>query len=196
MPYKNKEDAKKWRKNNAEKIKEKKHQSYMLHSEEIKERVRLWSKNNPEKVRGYKLKWKKNNPLYWNKYNYNRRKTDLKFNLNERMSCLIRQSLKNNKNGRHWEILVGYDLSNLIKRLDKTMPKNYNWQDFLEGKLHIDHIIPMSAFNYSWVKHPDFKRCWALDNLRLLPAKENMMKHNKLYEPFQPALKLNIAEVM
>jgi len=34
------------------------------------------------------------------------------------------------------------------------------------------------------------KRCWALSNLRLLPAKENMIKHNKLDRPFQPALRI------
>ncbi|GAI61384.1 unnamed protein product, partial [marine sediment metagenome] len=38
--------------------------------------------------------------------------------------------------------------------------------------------------------HIDFKRCWALENLRLLPAKENMVKHNKLDRPFQPALRI------
>ena len=200
MPYKNKEDRVKrgieYRKENAEKIKEKKHQDYILHSEEVKERVKLWGKNNPDKVKGYKLKWGKNNKLYRNEYVYNRRKTDLKFNLNQRMSCLIRQSLKNNKTGRHWETLVGYIVEDLLKRLKSTMPEGYTWQDYMEGRLHIDHKIPISAFNYDNTNNPDFERCWSLDNLRLLPARENVIKSNHLTEYFQPALKLSIAGVM
>jgi len=98
------------------------------------------------------------------------------------------KSLRDNKNGRKWEDLIGYTLDDLIKRLEKTIPKGYIWQDYLTEKLHIDHIIPISVFNFDKPEHIDFKRCWALNNLRLLPAKENMMKHDKLYKPFQPAL--------
>ncbi|MBA7551803.1 hypothetical protein ES705_44352 [subsurface metagenome] len=70
------------------------------------------------------------------------------------------------------------------------MPAGYTWQDFLSGELHIDHIIPISAFNFTKPEHTDFKRAWALENLRLLPAKENMIKHDRLDRPFQPALKI------
>jgi len=106
------------------------------------------------------------------------------------MGVSIKRSLRNNKNGYHWEIFVDYTLSDLIKRLNNTMPEGYTWQDFLSGELHIDHIIPKSAFNFTRPEHTDFKRCWALSNLRLLPAKENRIKYNKLDRPFQPALKL------
>ena len=115
---------------------------------------------------------------------------DEKYNLNGRISTIIRSSLKNNKNGKHWEDLVDYTLDDLVKRLKKTIPKGYCWQDFLEGKLHLEHIIPKNAFNFTKLEHTDFKRCWALKNLRLLPAKENLIKGKKLTKPFQPALKL------
>jgi len=106
------------------------------------------------------------------------------------MSTAINLSLKGNKKGRHWEDLVGYTLKKLKNRLQKTMPEGYTWQDYMDGKLHIDHIIPKSIFNFTKPEHPDFKRCWALENLRLLPAKENQEKSNKLKKPFQSALKL------
>ena len=126
----------------------------------------------------------------YNKYTKNKRKTDLKYNLNRRIGNAIWWILKNNKNGRHWEDLVGYTTDDLIKRLLKTMPSGYDWDDLLRGKLHIDHIIPISAFNFTDTRHIDFKRCWALNNLRLLPAKENLIKGSKLIRPFQPALKI------
>ena len=118
-----------------------------------------------------------------------RQKKDLKYRLNHRIRNLITCHMKKSqKKGRHWEDLVGYTVTQLKKRLQKTIPQGYIWQDFLEGKLHIDHIIPISAFNFTEPEHTDFKRCWSLNNLRLLPAKENIIKGAKLEKPFQPAL--------
>ena len=133
-----------------------------------------WRENNKEKIREYIKQWQKD-----------KRKTDLKFNLNRKISTMIYFSLRGNKEGRKWESLTGYTLNDLIKRLKSTIPKGYTWQDFMEGKLHIDHIIPKSVFIYTKSEHVNFKECWALRNLRLLPAKENRTKHNRLEKPFQ-----------
>jgi len=127
----------------------------------------------------------KHSKQYINQYQNKRYKVDLKYNLTKRMGTRIWQTLKDNKNGRCWETLVSYTVKDLIKRLKKTMPKGYTWQDYLEGRLHIDHIIPVSVFNYTKPEHTDFKRCWALNNLQLLPAEENHKKFNKLEKIFQ-----------
>ena len=146
-----------------------------------KKQHRQWKIDNPEKVREIKRKG-----------SIKRRRMDLKYNLSKNMSRAIRYSLKGNKNGKHWETLVGYTLNNLYKRLKSTIPEGYNWNDYLEGKLHIDHKIPMSAFNFTKPENPDFKKCWALKNLQLLPAEENLIKGSKLFKPFQPALKISL----
>lgn len=39
-------------------------------------------------------------------------------------------------------------------------------------------------------EHIGFKCCWKLDNLRLLPAKENLIKNNYLIQPFQLILRI------
>ena len=171
------EQTKEWHKNNPEKAKIIKKRGYLKHKDNYNERSRQYAINNPEKIREYKINWANN-----------KRRTDLKFNLNEKISKRIRESLRDNKKRQHWETLVGYVLNDLIYRLKKTMPNGYNWNDVLDGKLHIDHIIPRSVFNFNKPEHADFKRCWALDNLRLLPAMENLKKGNKLTTPFQPAL--------
>lgn len=142
--------------------------------------------------KNYGKQYRKDNLKKIKQWHKNKNKTDLKFNLNHRMRRVINYSLKGNKRGRHWEDLVGYNLIDLIKRLKKTMPSGYIWQDFLQGKLHVDHIIPISAFNFTKPEHVDFKRCWALKNLQLLPARENLIKSNKLSKPFQSALKLSL----
>ena len=181
---------KKWYRDNPNYIKKR----YRDNTEIINTRNKKWKKNNPEKMKKYRIKWNEKNIGYYNEYlkQYFKQKykQDLKFNLNRKISTRIVESLKRNKTGRQWETIVGYTLEDLIKRLKKTMPKGYNWQDFIQGKLHIDHIIPISAFNFDCPEHIDFKNCWALENLRLLPAKENLIKHNKLVRPFQPALKM------
>ena len=196
-----KEHMKEYWENNREKLK-KQHKLY--HKNNLKKehkRSKLYRENNPEKEKKRRERWGKNNSEYYkqwrenhleyfSQYFKNKRRTDLKYNLNNRMSIAIGLSLKGNKNGRSWESLTGYTLADLIKRLNKTMPVGYTWQDFLEAKLHIDHIIPVKAFNFTRSEHTDFKRCWALSNLRLLPAKENFVKNAKLFRPFQPALRI------
>jgi 5-methylcytosine-specific restriction endonuclease McrA len=120
-----------------------------------------------------------------------KRRIDLKLNLDNNISSEIRRSLKGKKNYKKWETLVGYTKVDLIKRLKSTLPRGYVWQDFLDGRLHIDHTIPISAFNYNSPDQIDFKQCWALTNLRLLTEKENRIKGNELGKPFQPALKIS-----
>lgn len=169
-------------------------QYYKNNCESISEYNKLWNKNHPEITKKATEKWRENNPgrvrEAHKKYMNIRYKTDVKCNLNKKIRHAIYKSLKGNKKGRHWEDLIGYTLNDLIKRLKSTMPKGYTWQDYLRGKLHIDHKIPISVFNFDNPKHIDFKRCWALKNLRLLPARENLIKHNKLNNPFQIALRI------
>ena len=164
---------KQWREDNLERMK--KLQSNWRESNP--EHNKQWCKNNPEKVK-----------RYHRKYCIKKYKTDLRFNLNLKMGNVIRKSLKGNKQGWYWEEIVGYTLKDLIKRLKKTMPKGYIRQDYLRGKLQMDHIVPISAFNYTKISDSDFQKCWALDNLQLLSAEGNREKGIKLLKPFQPSL--------
>lgn len=181
-----KKNSKQYRQGHREEIK----QYYQDNKEILDEKHKQWRKNNPDKIRQYR----QNHRLEindWNlKYKKKKRETNLHFNLCCRMKVEIYNTLKCNKRGRHWESLVEYTSIELKKHLEKTMPKDYAWRDYLEGKLHIDHIMPISAHNFTKPEHTDFKRCWALKNLQLLPAKENLIKNSKLSKPFQPALQI------
>jgi len=196
MPYKDKdkkrESDKRYRENNRERIRKRERQYYKNNQEEIKEYMKCWCKDNPEKVKEHKKRYRKNNcervkelARNWNR---NKNKTDLKFNLNSRMYRAINHSLKGNKNGWYWESLVGYNAIRLKNHLKNTIPESYTWQDYLEGKLELDHIIPILLFNYAKSSDPDFQRCWALNNLQLLSTEGNRKKGIKLLKPFQPSL--------
>jgi hypothetical protein len=51
--------------------------------------------------------------------------------------------------------------------------------------LIIDHIVPQSDLPYSSMNDENFQKCWALENLRPLSAKQNYLdgmtriRHNK-----------------
>lgn len=119
---------------------------------------------------------------------YNARKAmDDSYLLRCRMAVGIRKSLKTGKGSKSWLTLVPYTLPQLKAHLLKTMPVGYTWDDFLSGALHVDHKLPVSKFNITSASDIDFERCWALKNLQLLPAAENISKNAKLDKPLQPS---------
>jgi hypothetical protein len=108
--------------------------------------------------------------------------------LNHSMKTGIGRSLQGNKNGAKWTGLVDYSITELRVHLEKQFKSGMTWSNY--GDWHIDHIIPISAFNFTKPEHEDFKRCWALSNLQSLWASENCQKNKKLSKPFQPSLLL------
>jgi len=143
-------------------------------------------------------KWKSENLKGKANPNYNGG-TPEKRKIRKRIAAAMRKAIRQEKAGRHWEDLVDYSLEDLIKRLKATVPDGYTWEDdFVNGNnvLHIDHITPMSAFNFESAEDMDFKRCFALKNLQLLPAIENMQKSAKIEEPFQPCMAFDSKEAV
>ena len=50
---------------------------------------------------------------------------------------------------------------------DDSDPATWTWQ--------IDHIIPQSDLPYTSMTDYNFRRCWALENLRPFSAKQNQL---------------------
>ena len=205
-PVKNKEYIKEYTKEynckNKEKISERVKQYCIKNKDKIRKQRKQYYIKNRERLNKYSKQYQIDNKdeidkqrkiphnEWLKKHRKNKYKTSIKFNLNCKMSTAIGLSIKGNKNGRHWETLVGYTLDDLVKRLKKTMPEGYCWEDYINGRLHLDHKIPISVFNFEKPEHINFKRCWALKNLQLLPARENLIKSNKIKKPFQLSLQV------
>ena len=119
-------------------------------------------------------------------YQNNRRKIDSMFRLNKNISSAISRALKENKKGRKWESLVEFTLEDLKKHLEKQFTKKMTWENY--GEWHIEHKTPISAHNFKKPEHKDFLRCWALNNLQPMWAKENILKGAKIGKPFQQSL--------
>jgi hypothetical protein len=111
-------------------------------------------------------------------YHRKRRATDPNFLLHGRMSCLIRSRLRSGKQGRSWSKLVDYSLDELRAHIERQFLPGMSWANAREW--HIDHIIPASAFQYTTTDDVQFRRCWALTNLRPLWRLDNIKKSNKV----------------
>jgi len=163
---------------NREQILKQKKEYHQKNKEKISKRSNEWRKNNPEKVK----KWKMDNSEKLKesyRKSQSKRNSILKNRLSNRISCLMRHSLKGNKNGNHWEDLICYNLKDLIIHLEKQFKDGMNWNNYGKKGWEIDHIKPISSFNFNSYKDKQFKECWTLENLQPLWASENKSKSAK-----------------
>ncbi len=172
---------KEYYKNNYEKARE----NRRIWRENNPEYNKEWAKNNPEKVREYQRKYYKNNPekvkkrtRTYNKEYWAKRRAIPQNKVNASFRERIRKSINNKKAGRKWESLVGYTLEELMKHLESKFEPWMTWDNY--GEWHIDHIRPISLFNFTSAEDKEFRECWALKNLQPLEARENIIKSNKL----------------
>lgn len=152
-----------------------------------------WQKNNRQKQNEIRKRWRKANPKkvasIQKKHDAKRAKVP-RNKLSRNISRRIRYSLHGNKNGLHWETLVGYTLQELKQHIESQFVEGMSWDNY--GEWHIDHQIPISAFNFDFPEDIDFKRCWAIENLKPLWRFENLSKSGKVNKHFQPMLKMKI----
>ena len=152
-----------------------------------------WQKENPDYVSPCRIEnpgyispccienpnyWKEYCKGYYNEYMRNRRKTNPIIRLNDSITGYIYKSLKGNKNGRHWEDLVGYTLSRLKIHLEGLFLPGMTFENY--GQWHIDHIIPVSLWKFEKPGDREFKQCWARCNLQPLWAEDNLKKGNRI----------------
>lgn len=182
--------GKKYREANKETINKKGKIYHQENKEKINNRHRERYQINKKNVNGQHRKYYQEHKKERNEHRKEKRKNNPKYRLNNNISRLINYSLKGNKNGLHWENMVDYTTEDLMIHLKTTLPGGFTWQDFMDGKLQIDHKIPIAKFNFDNSSQLDFRRCWALENLRLLEATMNMSKGAEIVKPFQPNLKI------
>lgn len=170
------EQSKQWNQDHKEQRK----QRYQDNKEELSERSRKYYWSHKKERAIYKQSRKKEAAKYIRQYMVKKYKENPKFRLNQIIGSGIRKSLKGKKNGRYWESLVSFTLVELMAHLELLFDKGMTWED--RGKWHLDHIKPISLFNFKNTDDPEFKECWSLSNLQPLWAKDNLDKSNKYKE--------------
>jgi hypothetical protein len=152
-------------------------------------------KRNPNTKLQAKKQWKKwsskeENKIkrkeYQKRYYAERSKREPFYKLKTRMGSWILQAIKNNngfKEGSVWEYLP-YTPQQLKEHLENQFEDWMTWENHGhgEGYWQVDHIYPQSLLPYDSLEHPNFQKCWALENLQPLCAVKNRAKSNKVLD--------------
>jgi hypothetical protein len=160
------------------------------------EQCALWREQNKEKYlefsRRYrtkhadKLAAKRKSPerREYNRQYMQTRRQDPSFkihcNISRNVNFAMRRS-GGSKRGKKTFNNLPYTPEQLCEHLEAQFDEHMTWDNY-GSYWHIDHIYPQSKLPYDSYEHPNFLKCWALDNLRPLEATENMRKSNKILE--------------
>jgi hypothetical protein len=123
----------------------------------------------------WKKQWRNDNRELYNKRCRDTLKSRPEFRLRKNVSRAISFYIKKNDGNRNSSMMkhVSYTISELKIYLESQFDNKMNWDNYGDY-WHIDHIIPQSCLPYLSMEENNFKKCWALENLRPLEAAINM----------------------
>lgn len=93
------------------------------------------------------------------------------------IAAMMRGAIRRGGESRTTRRLLGYTVGELCQHLERQFTKGMNWDRFMSGEIHIDHIVPQSAFDLS--DRGQWRKCWCLSNLRPCWAQDNLRKRDK-----------------
>lgn len=173
--------------NNKEKIRERQLEHYHNNKEAIRER----RKGNKEEISEYNKEYssRPENKKRRNERLRKRLEEDPVFKLRCGISRDINRALRKSggqKDGPSWDYLP-YSPDELKVHLEThdEWEDWMTWDDYGNGPncWNIDHIIPQSLLPFDSYEHPNFLKCWKLENLRPLCAIKNIKKSNRVDSP-------------
>jgi len=180
---------------NKESILQDRKEHYQEHKENRSEYNKQYYQTNKKELitdaQNYYENHKDQVKKYHNEYYKTRRKTDPCFRIRGAISANINFNLKSNnsnKRGKSCLNYLPYTLEELKLHLEKQFESWMTWDNY--GKYNhkvwnnydsttwtwqIDHIIPQSCLPYTSMDEDNFKKCWALSNIRPLSSKQNFL---------------------
>jgi hypothetical protein len=156
---------------------------YEKNKDKIKEYYKNYFGENKDKISEYHKNWRGSNrdySEYKKKYNKKLRSESPKFKLTSNFRTAIWESLRergSKKTNRTFNLL-GYTIEDLVSHLETLFQDGMSWDNY--GDWHVDHIVPISNFNYISSDSKEFMECWSLSNLQPLWKRENLSKNNKI----------------
>jgi hypothetical protein len=203
-----KDEIKEWRENNKDyfvryeeenkdHIKAYRKQYKQDHKEEIALYNEAYIEANAEWHQSYKRQYREEHKQEMREYQNERdkqlRAIDPSFKLRENISRTIRDRLKklgSSKNNISCTKYLPYTINELKQHLESLFEQWMNWnnygiynsnwndEDASTWTWNIDHIIPQSKLPYKSMDDDNFKKCWALENLRPYSARQNTLDGN------------------
>ncbi len=178
------EYQKKYSKQNRDAVLANKRSYYVRNKDKLSEKGRDYRKKNWDKIKARKRAYRRI-----------KRATDPAFKMARMVSNSVYKAIKHSggcKGGDSVWNNLPYSADDLKSHIESLWEPWMGWHN--HGKYcsdkwddsdsstwtwQIDHIIPQSRLKFSSMKHPNFIKCWNLDNLRPLCAKKNNKKGDK-----------------
>lgn len=169
---------------------------YSENSEEIIKRVRTYEKNNLDKKRANARKYRESNSDKLRDYFKNYREsykpirnarekeriaTDPLYALKKRLrnNILVYVKQAGRKKTCSTTEILGCSFDEFRSYFESKFTKGMTWDLFCSsGSIHIDHIIPVNAFDLSIIE--EVKKCFHYTNLQPLWRIDNLKKSSKL----------------
>lgn len=166
-----------YRENNKDKLRKNKAEYYQINKEIIKPKRDEYRKINKDRR---------------NELTRQKRKSDPIFQLRDNVRTIIKLMITKNygsKNGSSINNYLQYSIQQLKDHLQSKFEfwmtwnnhgkydvKTWNDDDSTTWTWQLDHIIPQSDLPYASMNDDNFRKCWALENLRPLSAKINSIE--------------------
>ncbi len=170
---------------NKEKIAEQGKAYNQANKEKIDKRRKAYREANREKLREKAKVYRENNKQAITKRNVTyvkrRRREDPIYRLRTNVSSIVGQAIRNQgkaKGGATFSALP-YTPSDLVEHIERQFDETMTWDNY-GSYWEIDHIYPQSLLPYDSLDHPNFQKCWDLDNLQPLEKIANRRKSNKV----------------
>jgi hypothetical protein len=170
--------TKRYKENNAEKVKKQQKDYRESKGEELINRAREWRKKNPENVKKSSCRARKKNAkriLASNKKYYDKKmQADEIFAAKTKLRSAVRGAFKRIKQHRPTNTLalLGCTWEEAKAHFESLFQEGMNWSN--HGEWHIDHIRPVASFG------PDELHLMNhVSNLQPLWAKDNLEKSDK-----------------
>jgi hypothetical protein len=151
-----------------------------LYAKTHKDKMRIYFMNFFKKHKNYqKIYFIKNKIKIYQKRNKQRaikRKTNIKYKILGNIRSRILQAIKNNSKSYKTNILIGCNIAQLKRHIEKQFKKGMNWNNWgvNEKDWQIDHIKPCCSFDLR--KKSEQLKCFHYRNLQPLWLKENKIK--------------------
>lgn len=177
----------KYRAKNGQQLRERHRKFYRQNREERLEKAKDYYENNKEKVSAYKKEhYQKNKAKIIAKNSRRtteRRREDPHLRLAHSVSTAVYSALKSQEATKSSPTFsaLPYGLQDLVEHLEKQFDEQMCWDNY-GSYWHVDHIYPQSLLPYESFEDENFRKCWALENLQPLEAKENLRKSNKVLD--------------
>ena len=102
--------------------------------------------------------------------------------IRKRLKLAMKHAHSKNRTGTSITEGLPYTMKQLMKHLENQFQEGMTWKNYgiYDHCWNIDHIYPRSRLPYDSIDHPNFQKCWALNNLRPMWVKDNLAKGDSI----------------